>query len=133
MSVSLLVRHQDTGQLHVNFDQSIHQLLKETEHFRRLGLEVPSLAMKFLERSEAIVSNYNSVKVCIECVCANVHTYVRAYACMCTCMYVYTDVSECPYHLLCVWGGGRRGVCLFEVFQESLFLLHSWSSRSTGN
>ena len=109
MSVSLLVRHQDTGQLHVNFDQSIHQLLKETEQFRRLGLEVPALALKLLERSDGIVSNYNSVKVCIECVCVcvctNVHicTYVHMY------VHLYIHVYRCIRMSIsfgvCVGGG----------------------------
>ena len=120
MSVSLLVRHQDTGQLHVNFDQSIHQLLKETEHFRRLGLEVPSLALKFLERSEAIVSNYNSVKVCIECVCANVHTYVRTHVCAPVCTYI--QMYQNVHIICCVCGGGGEGVFVFlKCFKNPSF------------
>ena len=106
MSVSLLVRHPDTGSLHVNFDQSIHQLLKETEQFQRLGLEVPPLALRFFERSDAITTNYSSVKVCV-CVCACVRACVRAYMCACvrayvrTCMHAY--VCVCVYILVHLW------------------------------
>nr|WAW84836.1 axonemal dynein heavy chain C [Halisarca dujardinii] len=66
LSVSVLVRHPDTGMLHVNFDQSLQQLTKETEYFQRLGLEVPPLALGFLERSQTITSNYNRVKLLLE-------------------------------------------------------------------
>ena len=58
------MRHPSTGDLHINFDQSVFQLLKEAVHLQRMGLDIPPLAMRLVERHEAIVTNYNNVKVC---------------------------------------------------------------------
>ena len=82
MSVTLLVRHPSTGSLLVNFDQSVFQLLDEAVHLQRMGLDIPLLAMRLIERRKTIITNYNNVKVCV-CI----HTHV--YTCDCpVCMYV---------------------------------------------
>lgn len=61
--MTLLVRHLSTGNLLVNFDQSVFQLLKEAVHLQRMGLDIPPLAMRLVERRTAIITNYNNVKV----------------------------------------------------------------------
>lgn len=61
--MTLLVRHPSTGNLLVNFDQSVFQLLKEAVHLQRMGLDIPPLAMRLVERRTAIITNYNNVKV----------------------------------------------------------------------
>ena len=63
LTVSLLVRQPGTEKLYVNFDQSLFQFMKEADHFRRMGFDVPQAALRLLDRSEAITANFNLVKV----------------------------------------------------------------------
>ena len=64
LNVTVFVKHPVTGKLHVNFDPSVFQLLKEAVHMRRMKLEVPQLALRLLDRSSVIEENYYKMKVC---------------------------------------------------------------------
>ena len=88
MSVTLLVRHPSTGSLLVNFDQSVFQLLDEAVHLQRMGLDIPLLAMRLVERRKTIITNYNNVKVCVY-ICIHTHVYTCDYpVCMYVCIYI---------------------------------------------
>jgi len=45
LSGTLLVRHERTGKLYVNFDQDILKLMRETKTMQRMDLHVPSAAV----------------------------------------------------------------------------------------
>ena len=41
LQATLIVRHPETGNLLVNFDKEIMQLMRETKYLQRMGIEVP--------------------------------------------------------------------------------------------
>jgi dynein heavy chain len=46
------VRHPETGNLLVNFDKEIMQLMRETKYLQRMGIEVPESAKMVLLQEE---------------------------------------------------------------------------------
>ena len=51
----MLVRHPETGKLFINFDPSFIELLRETEIFRKIGIDLPTT-------SDDVVVNINEIK-----------------------------------------------------------------------
>ena len=109
MSVTLLVRHPSTGSLLVNFDQSVFQLLDEAVHLQRMGLDIPLLAMRLIERRKTIITNYNNVKVCV-CIHTHVHTCP-------VCMYVciYAPTYACSWCILTRCTVRLAPLCMLSV------------------
>ena len=46
------MRHPETGNLLVNFDKEIMQLMRETKYLQRMGIEVPESAKMVLLQEE---------------------------------------------------------------------------------
>lgn len=64
LHASLLVEHPETKELYVNFDPQILTLMRETECMSRLGLEIPTAAIKLRQKQGVFKEHYNSLKVC---------------------------------------------------------------------
>ena len=61
LSATLIVRHPDTGNLLVNFDKEIMQLMKETKYLIRLGSDVPDPAKMVLLQEDKLKYYYNQL------------------------------------------------------------------------
>ena len=54
LQASLLVRHPDTGELYVNCDPQLIQLIRETEYMMNLNLPIPETARLIFLRRDII-------------------------------------------------------------------------------
>ena len=61
LSATLIVRHPDTGNLLVNFDKEIMQLMKETKYLIRMGSDVPENAKMVLLQEDKLKYYYNQL------------------------------------------------------------------------
>ena len=60
---SLLVKHPETLEYHVNFDPEIITLIRETECMKRLGLKIPTEADDLVIRQETLKLQYDRLRV----------------------------------------------------------------------
>ena len=63
LSSTVLVRHPDTRELHVNMDQTIPQLLRDIQVLIGMGVEVPTHGLVMFAQKHAIMDKYNAVQV----------------------------------------------------------------------
>uniref|UniRef100_A0A7S0GLB7 Dynein heavy chain n=1 Tax=Micromonas pusilla TaxID=38833 RepID=A0A7S0GLB7_MICPS len=61
LQATLIVRHPETGNLLVNFDKEIMQLMRETKYLQRMGVEVPESAKMVLLQEEKFKHYYNQL------------------------------------------------------------------------
>ena len=61
LRATLLVRHPNTGQLLVNFDREIGQLIRESKFMMRMDVEVPASARIVLAQEDKFKSYYNQL------------------------------------------------------------------------
>ena len=61
LRATLLVRHPNTGQLLVNFDREIAQLIRESKFMMRMDVEVPESARIVLAQEDKFKSYYNQL------------------------------------------------------------------------
>jgi len=57
LNAALLVRHPESGELHVNFDPQVLELIQESKCLQALGLEVPDTAKALIVKEEEIKDN----------------------------------------------------------------------------
>ena len=57
LQASLLVRHPDSGELFVNFDPQIMELIQEAKCLQALKLDIPDPAKELIVKEEEIRSN----------------------------------------------------------------------------
>lgn len=62
----LIVRHPETNQYHLNFDSYIIEVIRESEHMARFGLEVPDFIQIITFCRDKIFSSYENVKQLVE-------------------------------------------------------------------
>jgi dynein heavy chain len=55
-----LVKHQETGELFVNFDSQIMELIQESKCLAALNLEIPVTAKNLMVKEEEIKTNHVS-------------------------------------------------------------------------
>ena len=63
LNATLLVRNPDTGELHVNLDQKITELLREMEVLAKMGLDLPPQARSIAGKEAEIKKKHDSVSV----------------------------------------------------------------------
>ena len=63
LQASLLVRHPDTGELYVNCDPQLIQLIRETECMMKMNLPIPETARLLYLRRNVIKSLADELKV----------------------------------------------------------------------
>ena len=61
LRATLLVRHPKTGELLVNFDREIGQLIRESKFMMRMDVEVPDAARIVLAQEDKFKSYYNQL------------------------------------------------------------------------
>ena len=61
LQATLIVRHPETGNLLVNFDREISQLMREAKYLQRMGIEVPESAKMVLLQEEKFKRYYNQL------------------------------------------------------------------------
>eukprot|EP00111_Clytia_hemisphaerica_P005698 TCONS_00016530-protein len=66
LQVSLLVRNKKTGQLMVNFDPSITQIIRETDCMLKMELDIPEPAKIIYQRQDQLKEYQHKLKVMIE-------------------------------------------------------------------
>uniref|UniRef100_A0A2C9JCN9 AAA+ ATPase domain-containing protein n=1 Tax=Biomphalaria glabrata TaxID=6526 RepID=A0A2C9JCN9_BIOGL len=66
LQASLLVRHQETKELYVNFDFLIFTMIKETNHMFHLGLDIPPIAKTMRAKEMEYKSNYSALCMMLE-------------------------------------------------------------------
>ncbi|XP_047349425.1 dynein axonemal heavy chain 8 isoform X3 [Vespa velutina] len=66
LSAPLFVRHPKTNKYCLNFDRFILEVIRESEHMSRFGLEVPDFIQIITICKEKIFSSYNEVKNLLE-------------------------------------------------------------------
>ncbi|CAL7938026.1 unnamed protein product [Xylocopa violacea] len=62
----LIVRHPETNKYHLNFDSYIIEVIRESEHMARFGLEVPDFIQIIAFCKDKIFSSYENVKQLVE-------------------------------------------------------------------
>ena len=60
----------NAGQLLVNFDKAMMQLIRETKHLQRMGVEVPESACQVLNQEEKFKLYFNQLTYALK-VCAH--------------------------------------------------------------
>ena len=63
LQVSLLVRIKETDSLLVNFDPAITQLIRETDCFIKMDVEVPDPAKQIFQRQDQLKEYQDNLKV----------------------------------------------------------------------
>ena len=66
LQATLIVRHPETGNLLVNFDKEIMQLMRETKYLQRMGIEVPESAKMVLLQEEKFKTYYNQLSYALK-------------------------------------------------------------------
>ncbi|XP_070548103.1 dynein axonemal heavy chain 8-like [Ptychodera flava] len=66
MQAPLLIRHPETGELLVNLDPMLCQVIRETECLSKLGLEVPETAKVLRLGQDKLKENYGKLKLMLE-------------------------------------------------------------------
>lgn len=61
LQATLIVRHPESGNLLVNFDKEIMQLMRETKYLQRMGIEVPESAKMVLLQEEKFKYYFNQL------------------------------------------------------------------------
>ena len=61
LQATLIVRHPETGNLLVNFDKEIMQLMRETKYLQRMGVDFPESANMVLLQEEKFKHYYNQL------------------------------------------------------------------------
>ena len=64
LQASLLVRHPDTGELFVNCDPQLIQLIRETECMMKMKLPVPDTARLMYMKRDVFKNIADDLKVC---------------------------------------------------------------------
>ncbi|XP_067209496.1 dynein axonemal heavy chain 8 [Linepithema humile] len=62
LSSPIIVRHPKTNKYCLNFDSYIHEVVQESEHMSKFGLEVPDFIQVLVFCKEKIFSSYETVK-----------------------------------------------------------------------
>lgn len=62
----LLICHPETNRYHLNFDSYIIEVIRESEHMSRFGLEVPDFIQIITFCKDKIYSSYEIVKKLVE-------------------------------------------------------------------
>ncbi|CAK9824517.1 Dynein axonemal heavy chain 8 [Anthophora retusa] len=62
----LIIRHPETNKYHLNFDSYIIEVIRESEHMARFGLEIPDFIQIITFCKERIFSSYETVKQLVE-------------------------------------------------------------------
>lgn len=60
LHASLLVKHPESGDLFVNFDPQIMELIQEAKCLQAMGLEIPREAKELVVKEETIRSNHTT-------------------------------------------------------------------------
>ena len=63
LNSTVLVRHPDTRELHVNLDQTIPQLLRDIQVLSGMGVDVPTHGLAMYAQKHAIMDKYSAVQV----------------------------------------------------------------------
>ncbi|XP_072165822.1 dynein axonemal heavy chain 8-like [Diadema setosum] len=66
LRATLLIRHPETGQLMVNFDPMLYQVIRESVCMVKLGLDVPEAALIIVMGQDQLKANVNSLKAILE-------------------------------------------------------------------
>ncbi|XP_063956179.1 dynein axonemal heavy chain 8-like [Lytechinus pictus] len=66
LRATLLIRHPETGQLMVNFDPLLYQIIRESVCMIKLGLDVPEAALVIVMGQDQLKDNVNSLKAILE-------------------------------------------------------------------
>ncbi|EEH55878.1 flagellar outer dynein arm heavy chain gamma [Micromonas pusilla CCMP1545] len=66
LQATLIVKHPETGDLLVNFDKEIIQLMRETRYLQRMGIEVPESAKMVLLQEEKFKEYYNQLSYALK-------------------------------------------------------------------
>ncbi|XP_030832172.1 dynein heavy chain 8, axonemal [Strongylocentrotus purpuratus] len=66
LRATLLIRHPETGQLMVNFDPLLYQIIRESVCMVKLGLDVPEAALVIVMGQDQLKDNVNSLKAILE-------------------------------------------------------------------
>jgi dynein heavy chain len=61
LAATLLVEHPETGEIYVNFDHTLSQLIQETKGFQRLNMDVPATALFLLKQEAKYKSFYDNL------------------------------------------------------------------------
>ncbi|XP_076677676.1 dynein heavy chain 8, axonemal kl-3 isoform X2 [Andrena cerasifolii] len=62
----ILIRHPETNKYHLNFDSYIIEVIRESEHMARFGLEVPDYIQIITFCKDKIFSSYETVRKLVE-------------------------------------------------------------------
>lgn len=63
LTVSLLIRHQESDTLLVNFDPLITQLIRETDCLLKMSIDVPEPAKQVYQKQEQLKQYQDSLRV----------------------------------------------------------------------
>ena len=69
LNSTVLVRHPDTGELYVNFDKKVLELLRDVQVLQGMGVEMPTQGLQVYGKKNAILERYDAVRVrncCLE-------------------------------------------------------------------
>ncbi|EDO32004.1 predicted protein [Nematostella vectensis] len=66
LQASLLVRHPDSGELYVNFDPQLYQLIRETECMMKMNLQVPNNAKLLYMNRHQLKKTSSKLKLMLE-------------------------------------------------------------------
>lgn len=63
LNSTVLIRDPDTKNLHVNYDPQIHELMREIDVMRQMGIQVPVKAQQMREMKNELKIKFNDLKV----------------------------------------------------------------------
>ena len=77
LNSTVLVKHPDTGELLVNLDPKIMELLRNTQVLNGMGVEVPAKALMVYTKKQALMKKLDKISVSLISTCVgNVNTLV---------------------------------------------------------
>ncbi len=78
---AVYIHHCPAGQLLVNFDKALMQLIRETKHLQRMGIAVPESARQVLAQEEKFKIYFNQLTYALK-----VHTTLWSDLAVCICV-----------------------------------------------
>ena len=63
LNSTVLIRHPDTRELHVNFDPKINEVLREIEVLTKMGLQIPTQAKPFIGKRAEMRQKFDWIDV----------------------------------------------------------------------